>query len=139
MLPGEFLGSRNCKEYVEMCIRNDFLHTLKNIRQGKRYVAPCASIYSVLSSFGKLSEAHLPFGFYRSYRTVGVVSQRQLDEPIASIKLKGPKAMKELFLVRSLLCIKLLVQIPKICTCEKGPEAIYSCKYFRCILVGKND
>ena len=100
MLPGEFLKSGNCKEYIERCIKNDFLICLKNIRQGKRYYAPCASIYAALASFGKLSEAHLPFGFYRSYRTVGVISQRQMDEPIEAIKLKGPKAMKELFLVR---------------------------------------
>ena len=105
MLPGEFLGSRNCKEFVEKCIKSDFLLTIKNIRQGKRYVAPCASIYSVLASFGKLSESHLPFGFYRSFRTVGVISQRQMDEPLVSIKLKGPKTVKELFLVRYNFCI----------------------------------
>ena len=101
MLPGEFLGSQNCKDFVERCIKNDFLLALKKIRQGKKYHAPCVSIYSLLTSFGKLSEAHLPFGFYRSYRTVGVVSQRQMDDPIACIKLKGPKTMKELFLVRN--------------------------------------
>lgn len=101
MLPGEFLGSRNCKDFIEKCIKDDFLFALKKIRQGKKYHAPCVSIYSVLTAFGKLSEAHLPFGFYRSYRTVGVVSQRQMDEPITCIKLKGPKTMKELFLVRT--------------------------------------
>ena len=100
MLPGEFLASKNCKDYVERCIKNDFLACLVNIRQGKKYHAPCTQIYTALASFGKLSEAHLPFGFYRSYRTMGVVSQRQMDEPIVAIKLKGPKTAKELFMVR---------------------------------------
>ena len=101
MVPGEFIASGNCRDFVERCIKNDFLQALKNIRQGKKYHAPCTSIYSVLASFGKLSEAHLPFGFYRSYRTVALVSQRQMDEPIVTVKLEGPKSTKKLLLVSS--------------------------------------
>ena len=49
MLPGEFLTSGDCKAFVMKCMRNDLLLALKNIREGRQYVAPCALISSIIS------------------------------------------------------------------------------------------
>ena len=49
MLPGEFLTSGDCKAFVKKCMKNDLLLALKNIREGRRYVAPCALISSIIS------------------------------------------------------------------------------------------
>ena len=49
MLPGEFLTSGDCKSFVLRCMEKDLLLSLKNIRQGRCYVAPCAAINSIVS------------------------------------------------------------------------------------------
>ena len=100
MLPGKFLESEKCKNYVLECLKNDFLLCLKNIRKGFQYVAPCNSIAGLFSNFAKTSCDHVPYGFYRMSKSVALACLTDIDKPVTSIKLKSINGHKDLFLFK---------------------------------------
>ena len=70
-----------------------------NFDLGSKYHSPCGDIYRVLANYGQVTSEHLPFGFYRTYKTVALAGQRMDDLPIETVKLKGEGVSKKLLLV----------------------------------------